>query len=147
MELVEPRVLLSWTSTLRRIGRVGDGWFPYYPYFCEDQLHEDLAVIRDSARSAGRDPDDIGIEGAVYFEHKLFEMPPGGRKPPKSFDECLEYAHWWKDFGATHYWVTSPWAGLGPEETGVRKPGKSWSGVEPRLKALEEFKQALGPDF
>lgn len=132
---------------LRRIGRVGDGWFPYYPYFSEQQLQDDWAVIQQSAHEAGRNPDEIGIEGAVYFEHKLFEMPADGRKPPRSFDDCLEYAHWWKRFGATRYWVTAPWAGLGPEETGVRKPGKAWSGIEPRLRALADFKKALGSDF
>ena len=132
---------------LRRIGRVGDGWFPYYPYFSEQQLHDDLAVIQQSAREAGRDPAEIGIEGAVYFEHKLFEMPPDGRKPPRSFEDCLEYAHWWKSFGATHYWVTAPWADLGPEESGIRTPGVGRIGVEPRLRALADFKTALGSDF
>ena len=67
--------------------------------------------------------------------------------PPKDFDDCVEYARWWKKFGATRYWVTSPWADLGPEETGVRAQGKQWSGIEARLRALGEFKQALGADF
>ena len=133
--------------SLRRIGRIGDGWFPYYPYFSEQQLHDDLDVLHESALKAGRDPASIGIEGAVYFESPRFEMPPGGRKAPRSFEDCLEYAQWWKRFGATHYWVTAPWAGLGPEESGVRQPGRSWSGIEPRLRALADFKKALGSDF
>ena len=133
--------------SLRRIGRMGDGWFPYYPYFNEQQLHEDLALLQESARDAGRDPGSIGIEGAIYFESPRFEMEPGARLAPKSFEECLEYAHWWKDFGATRYWVMAPWAGLGAEESGVREPGRSWSGIEPRLRALSEFKKALGSDF
>jgi hypothetical protein len=29
----------------------------------------------------------------------------------------------------------------------VREPGKRWSGVEARLRALGEFKKALGSDF
>jgi hypothetical protein len=29
----------------------------------------------------------------------------------------------------------------------VREPGKEWSGIEPRLRALEEFKAAVGDDF
>lgn len=132
---------------LRRIGRVGDGWFPYYPYFSEQQLHDDLEVVQQSAREAGRDPAKIGIEGAVYFEHKLFDMPPDGRKPPRSLEDCLEYAHWWKRFGATHYWVTAPWADLGPEEAGVRRPGVTRPGIEVRLEALADFKKALGSDF
>ena len=132
---------------LRRIGRKGDGWFPFYPFFNPDQLAEDWAVIQDEAKKAGRDPSEIGLEGAVYFADDRFEVPPGGRRPPVEFDDCVEYAQWWKSFGATKYWVTAPWAELGPEETGVRKPGKKWGGVEPRLRALEDFKNALGPDF
>ena len=132
---------------LRRTGRLADGWFPYYPWFSEPQLRADLERIQQSAREAGRDPKSLGIEGAVYFEDERFEMPQGGRRAPKSFDECVEYAHWWKKFGATRYWVTAPWADLGPEETGTRIPGKKWSGIETRLRALQQFKQALGPDF
>jgi hypothetical protein len=96
-----------------------------------------------SARAAGRDPKQIGIEGAITFADPRFEKPPGGRLPPQGFDACVEYALWWKKLGATLYWVTSPWADLGPEETGVRKPGKKWSGIEARLQALADFKKAL----
>jgi len=130
-------------QALRRTGRLADGWFPYYPYFNEEQLHADRAAIEASARAAGRDPKQIGIEGAIYFADPRFEKPPGGRLPPQGFDACVEYALWWKKFGATRYWVTSPWADLGPEETGVRKPGKKWSGIEARLQALADFKKAL----
>ena len=132
---------------LRRTGRLADGWFPYYPYFSEELLHADLGAIRASAREAGRDPAAIGIEGAVYFADPRFEMPRGGRMPPVTLDECVAYARWWKGFGATRYWVTAPWAELGPEETGVREQGRRWAGIEARLRALEEFKRALGPDF
>lgn len=132
---------------LRRVGRLADGWFPYYPWFSEPLIREHLEVIHDAARSAGRDPSEIGLEGAIYFEDPRFPLPEGGRKPPKTLDECVEYANTWKSIGATHFWVTAPWADLGPEETGVREPGKAWSGIEPRLRALEEFKRAVGPDF
>jgi probable F420-dependent oxidoreductase len=132
---------------LRRAGRLADGWFPYYPYFEEQRLRDDLAVLERAAREAGRDPASIGIEGAVYFADPRFEVPPGGRMPPQGFDECLEYAQWWKRFGATRYWVTAPWAELGPEETGIREPGRRWSGVEARLRALGDFKKALGSEF
>lgn len=56
-------------------------------------------------------------------------------------------ANRWKNFGATHYWVTTPWAGGGPEESGVRKRVVEPIGIEPRLRALSDFKDALGPDF
>jgi probable F420-dependent oxidoreductase len=134
-------------AALRRAGRLSDGWFPYYPYFHEDQIRADREVLLDAAKEAGRDPASIGLEGAIYFADPRFEVPKGGRMPPESFDDCLEYAHWWKDFGATHYWVTAPWAELGPEETGIREAGREWSGVELRLRELERFKSALGTDF
>lgn len=132
---------------LRRTGRLADGWFPYYPFFNPDQLEKDLAVVHQAAKEAGRDPASIGVEGAVYFADPRFDLPPGGRVPPKTLDECVEYARWWKRFGANRYWVTAPWADLGPEETGVRVPGRKWSGIELRLRSLEEFKKAVGSDF
>jgi probable F420-dependent oxidoreductase len=134
-------------AALRRTGRLADGWFPYYPYFSEEQLRTDLAVIHESAREAGRDPASIAVEGAIYFHDERFPIPPGARTPPKSLDECAEYAHAWKALGAERYWVTAPWADLGPEETGVRQPGKTWSGIDARLQALREFRSAVGPNF
>ena len=134
---------------LRRTGRLADGWFPTYPYFHEDQIREDLSVVHDAAREAGRATESIGIEGMIYFADPRFDVPRGARKPPVEFDDCLEYAHWWKDFGASKYWVTAPWESLGPDETGRRRPEERahYAGVETRLRALEEFKNALGPDF
>jgi probable F420-dependent oxidoreductase len=132
---------------LRRTGRKADGWFPYYPWFSEDQLHQDWSIIQEAAREAGRDPGEVGLEGAVYFADPRFEIPKGGRQPPKDFEDCVEYAHWWKKFGANRFWVTLPWVEIGPEETGVREPGKRWSGIEPRIRELERFRDALGADF
>lgn len=132
---------------LRRIGRLADGWFPYPAWFSEEVLLEQLAVIHDAAKAAGRDPGEIGLEGAIYFADPRFEMPPGGQEPPQTLEACAEYAQRWKALGASRYWVTAPWADLGPEETGVREPGRAWSGIQPRLRALEDFKQAVGPDF
>jgi alkanesulfonate monooxygenase SsuD/methylene tetrahydromethanopterin reductase-like flavin-dependent oxidoreductase (luciferase family) len=56
---------------LRRTGRLADGWFPYYPYFSEQQVRADLEVVRQSAREAGRDPASVGVEGAIYFAQEL----------------------------------------------------------------------------
>jgi probable F420-dependent oxidoreductase len=131
---------------LRRVGQFADGWFPFYPAFSPAQLEGDLAIIHDHARKAGRDPAAIGIEGAIYFHDPRFPMPADGYQP-NTLDECVDYARWWKSFGASRFWVTAPWANLGPEETGVREVGKTWTGIEQRLRALEDFKIAIGPDF
>ncbi len=132
---------------LARTGRLADGWFPYYPWFSEEVVRADLEVVHSAAKEAGRDVSEIGLEGAVYFEDPRFERPAGGVTAPKTLDECVEYANLWKEMGATRFWVTAPWADLGPEETGVREPGRAWSGIEPRLRALAEFKKAVGDDF
>jgi probable F420-dependent oxidoreductase len=130
-------------AALRRVGQLADGWFPFYPWFDETQLGADLDTIRQHAVAAGRDPAAIGIEGAIYFTDPRFPMPPTARAQPKTLEECVAYAAWWRDFGASRFWVTAPWADLGPEETGMREAGKSWTGIEQRLRALEDFKTAF----
>jgi probable F420-dependent oxidoreductase len=132
---------------LRRTGRMGDGWFPYYSWFSEETIRADLAVIHQSARDAGRDPADIALEGAIYFYDPRFPRPADGRMPPETLDEGVADAQWWKDAGAPRYWLTAPWANHGPEETGLREPGKAWSGIDVRIKMLREFREAVGPDF
>ncbi len=131
----------------RRVGQLADGWFPYYPALSPDEIGADWENIKRHAVTAGRDPADIGIEGAIYFTDPRFPLPANAMKSPRTLDECVEYAHWWKKFGASRYWVTAPWANLGPEETGVREAGKTWTGVEQRLRALEDFKKAVGSDY
>jgi len=131
----------------RRVGQLADGWFPYYPHLDPEEIGRDWENIVSHAKAAGRDPKDIGIEGAIYFHDPRFPMTPSAFKQPVTLDECAEYAHWWKKFGANRFWLTAPWANLGPEETGVRTTGKKWTGVEQRLRALEEFKKAVGADY
>jgi len=72
-------------AVLRRVGRVGDGWFPSIPTSPRNRVRADLDVIHESARDAGRDPLGIGLEGAIYFYSKRFDMLPGGRLPPLSW--------------------------------------------------------------
>ena len=98
------RPIPVWTGgqsrrVLVRTGKLGDGWFPYYPWFSEELIRSDLEVIHDAAKAAGRSTSEIGLEGAVYFEDPRFEMPPGGVMPPKTLYECVEYSHLWKKLG------------------------------------------------
>ncbi len=48
---------------LERVGRLADGWFSNSKP--GPQLDEALATIRSAARTAGRDPNEIGVEGRV----------------------------------------------------------------------------------
>jgi probable F420-dependent oxidoreductase len=132
---------------LRRVGEMADGWFPYYPYFSPDKLEEDLAVVQQYARAAGRDPASIGIEGTVYFDDIRFPVFPGAQKQPHTMEECVERAHWWKRFGATTFTVTAPWANLDSEEKIARAHEEKWTGVDSRLRVLEQFKKALGAGY
>ena len=48
---------------------------PLLPVVRPGAAPEDLAAIHESARAAGRDPKQIGIEGAIYFADPRFESP------------------------------------------------------------------------
>lgn len=45
-------------QVIDRVGRLADGWFPFF----NPELATQLDTMRASARAAGRDPDSIGIE-------------------------------------------------------------------------------------
>lgn len=45
-------------QVIDRVGRIADGWFPFY----NPQLGEQVQAVRQAAEAAGRDPADIGIE-------------------------------------------------------------------------------------
>lgn len=45
-------------QVIDRVGRIADGWFPFY----NPQLGEQVQAVRQAAETAGRDPADIGIE-------------------------------------------------------------------------------------
>jgi probable F420-dependent oxidoreductase len=131
---------------LRRVGRVADGWFPYYPWFSEEQLRADLDTVQAHARDVGRDPASIALEGAFYWHDERFEKPSGARGIPETLDEGIEYAHLWKDLGADRLWVTTPWAGT--ERGTPNSPLKIGSeDVDLRIEALRQFQEAIGPDF
>jgi len=130
---------------LRRTGRMGDGWFPSYPYFNEPAIRADIEFIQRTAREAGRDPQAIGIEGMIMFQDQRFELPPGAELPPKTLDECVEYAQRWKEMGATHYIARTPW--VGADDLALSRSEKQISALDEQIEALDEFKQALGSSF
>jgi probable F420-dependent oxidoreductase len=84
---------------LRRIGRIGDGWFPQSRP--NPQTKETIERLRGYARDAGRRPEDIGIEGRI----SLFNTPE---------PEWAEALAGWREMGATHVSLNTMSVGLDP---------------------------------
>src|SRR5262245_36625040 len=83
--------------TLRRAGRMGDGWMPQRP---PDRVaREAIERIRQAAAEAGREPDEIGIEPRLT----LSAVPEQDRR---------EFVDGWRDLGATHLCVSTMGMGL-----------------------------------
>lgn len=146
----------SSAPVLRRVGRLGDGWYPAYTYFNPDLIRRDIETIRVSARQAGRDPSKIGIGGSTFFHDVRFEQKPGDRLPPKNVDEAVVEAQTWKALGATHYSVS---VGPGNDEVAAnarRAMGAAGSAptspsssdasraVDAQLEVLRKFKELAG---
>ena len=86
-------------QVIDRVGRIADGWFPFY----NQALGEQLETMRISARNAGRNPADIGVEC----------MQPLGDAGDKELDRLKSL----EDLGLTHSAVVTMNQGLaGPSE-------------------------------
>ncbi len=87
---------------LRRVARLGDGWFPLL--IPDEKCRETIARLRGYARAAGRDPDTIGIEGRISFGR--------GSASQDSQPKWLEQMAAWKALGASHVSLNTMKAGL-----------------------------------
>jgi len=74
-------------ATLRRVGRIGDGWFPWREP--NDEMRAAVERVRGYATAAGRDPATIGLEPQINV----------GRGDP---DTWQAFVAGWRDLGATH---------------------------------------------
>lgn len=102
-------------ATLKRVGEMGDGWFPQRPP--DDTAREMIEKMREYARAAGRDPSAIGFEARVSI---------AGTAP----DEWARQVEGWRAIGATHLSVNTMKAGLhSPQE---------------HIDAIRRFKEAVG---
>jgi probable F420-dependent oxidoreductase len=99
---------------LRRLGRLGDGWFPLLDP--DDRCRAAIEKIHSYARSAGRDPNAIGLEGRV----------PIGHGSPETWLKRVEA---WKKLGATHITVNTMKAGMGS--------------VAAHLEAIKRFREMV----
>jgi probable F420-dependent oxidoreductase len=81
----------------RRLAKLGNGWFPLLAP--DEKCRVAIEKIRLYTREAGRNPEDIGIEGRIGFGQG-------------SLDSWLRELQAWKDLGATHVSLNTMRAGL-----------------------------------
>ncbi|HEY3942271.1 MAG TPA: LLM class F420-dependent oxidoreductase [Acidimicrobiales bacterium] len=84
-------------AALRRAGALADGWFPMVPP--GSPLDEARAMVEEGARSAGRDPAELGMEGRVTWGD-------GGA------ERAADHLGRWQEAGASHVSVNTMGAGL-----------------------------------
>lgn len=77
---------------LRRLARLGDGWFPQLPP--DEKCRATIEKVRAYAHEAGRDPNSIGIEGRIVV----------GVRPA---EDWLKEIAAWKKLGATHVTINT----------------------------------------
>jgi probable F420-dependent oxidoreductase len=82
---------------LRRIGAMGDGWFPQMPP--DENARAMLDRLRGYVADAGREPDRIGVEARVETRYGA----------PARWPALIEG---WRELGATHVGVSTRGLGL-----------------------------------
>ena len=82
----------------RRAGRLADGWFPQVPP--GPALDAARAIVDEAARSAGRDPSALGMEGRVSWT-------------AAGIDKLVDHVGRWRAVGASHVSINTMGAGLG----------------------------------
>jgi len=82
---------------LRRLARLGDGWFPLLGP--DEKCQAMIDQIHSYARDAGRQPQAIGIEGRISY----------GQGAPDAWRKELVA---WQNLGATHVSFNTMKAGL-----------------------------------
>jgi probable F420-dependent oxidoreductase len=87
----------SHDRALRRLARLGDGWFPLLGP--DEKCRAMIEAVRCHAREAGRDPGAIGIEGRISY----------GQGSPDAWLRELEA---WRKLGASHLRLNTMKSGL-----------------------------------
>ena len=104
-------------ATLKRIVRLGDGWFPQAD---PDTARPQIEQLRRLAEAAGRDPASIGIEGRLNIS-------------TVSEERWISTAQAWQALGATHLGVSTMGAGL--------------SSPHAHIEAIRRFSEVVFPAF
>jgi alkanesulfonate monooxygenase SsuD/methylene tetrahydromethanopterin reductase-like flavin-dependent oxidoreductase (luciferase family) len=100
---------------LKRVARIADGWFPQFRP--GDAARQTLERLREMIVSAGRKPEDVGVEGRLGVANGT----------PDDWAKGVEA---WRELGATHLSVNTMAAGFGS--------------VREHIEALRRFKEAVG---
>ncbi|MGO9659020.1 MAG: LLM class F420-dependent oxidoreductase [Acidimicrobiales bacterium] len=84
-------------ATVHRAAKIGDGWFPQIP--AGGRAKSAIERVRTYVVTAGRDPDQFGIEGGI-------DLADGGP------DEWARQVDFWRSVNASHVRVVTMKAGL-----------------------------------
>jgi probable F420-dependent oxidoreductase len=99
---------------LRRIARIGDGWFPQGKP--DNQMRETLERLRSYVSEIGRNPSSIGIEARVSASEG-------------DLDELVRRTEAWRHLGATHI-------SLNTMGVGLKSPTE-------HIQAIQRYKEAV----
>lgn len=99
---------------LRRIARIGDGWFPQGKP--DDHMREVLERLISYITEAGRDPSTVGIEARVNANEG-------------NLDEWVRQTEEWRVLGATHISLNTMGAGFNSPEA--------------HIEAIRRYKEAI----
>ena len=102
-------------SVLRRIARLGDGWFPQLQ--ADEQGRERMERFRGLVEEAGRSQDDVGVDARVALSR-------GG------IDGALRDCETWQGWGVSHVSFNTLRAGF--------------TSADEHIDALRRFKEATG---
>jgi probable F420-dependent oxidoreductase len=84
-------------TLLRRVARMGDGWFPQGRP--DGSMRETLERLRSYIQEAGRDPGAVGIEARMSARDG-------------DLDEWIRQTEGWRELGATHISINTMGAGF-----------------------------------
>ena len=99
---------------LKRIGNMADGWFPMFPY--DHPNRGVVEQVQEYARSAGRNPSEIGMEGRI----RIASNGP---------EDGLAESNAWEEMGATHLSAST----VGPQITTI----------DQHIEALQRLKETI----
>lgn len=103
-------------NALRRVARIGDGWFPQAPP--DDAMRATLERLRAWTAEAGRDPAALGIEARISAAHG-------------DVSEWVRQTEAWQALGATHVSLNTMNAG--------------YTELAHHLEALRTYAEAVKP--